>query len=74
MHEKCLNARKTILGKLREEIVGPGSGETTRSGSSCSLPDKETEIITDMPERRYYIGVLYPTGELFLMRAKKKTI
>ena len=63
MHEKCLNARKTILGKLREEIVGPGSGETTRSGSSCSLPDKETEIITDMPERRYYIGVLYPTGE-----------
>lgn len=60
MHGNC---RTTLIEKLYEEIVGPGSGETIRKGMPCSLPDKETEVITDMPEKRYYIGVLFPKGD-----------
>jgi hypothetical protein len=63
MWKKCLEARNSLFKKLYEEIVGPGSPETIGNGSLCSLPDKETEVITDMPERRYYIGVLFPTGD-----------
>lgn len=63
MREKCIEARAMLFEKLYEEIVGPGSGETIENGSSCSLPDKETEVITDMPERRYYVGVLFPMGD-----------
>ena len=52
MQKKCERARGILLGNLQDEIVGPGS--------ECSLPDRETEVITDLPENRYYVGVLYP--------------
>lgn len=52
IRSKCENARKTLVEYFTAEIFGPGS-------ENC-LPDRDTEIITDYPENRYYIGVLYP--------------
>lgn len=61
MREQCIHARTTLVENLYEELVGPGSGECMGpDGKPCSLPDKEHEVITDLPERRYYVGVLYP--------------
>ncbi len=63
MRKKCLEARTKLFGELYKEIVGPGSGESLDNGTPCSLPDKEHELITDLPEDRYYVGVLYPTKD-----------
>lgn len=52
MREDCIKARDLLKSDLCCEVVGPGS--------EGSLPDKETEIITDLPESRYYVGVLFP--------------
>lgn len=61
MREQYLEARSTLVNNLHEELIGPGSGEfLDAAGSPCSIPNKECEVITDLPERRYYIGVLYP--------------
>ena len=61
MREQCLEARSTLVNNLHEELIGPGSGEfLDAAGFPCSIPNKEYEVITDLPERRYYIGVLYP--------------
>lgn len=60
MKEECLAARKALFTQLYKEIVGPGSGESLYNGAPCSLPDAEHELITDLPEDRYYVGVLYP--------------
>lgn len=60
MKEECLAARKALFTQLYKEIVGPGSGESLYNGTPCSLPDAEYELITDLPEDRYYVGVLYP--------------
>lgn len=60
--DNLLQAREDLVANLHDELVGPGSGEACDlNGNPCSLPDKEHEIITDLPENRYYIGVLYPT-------------
>src|SRR5690554_3334983 len=50
--EKCGNFRETLLSKFEAELVGPGS-------ENC-LPNREHEIITDFPEVRYSVGVLFP--------------
>jgi hypothetical protein len=63
MRERCLKARTKLFGELYKEIVGPGSGESLNNGTPCSLPDEEHELITDLPEDRYYVGVLYPTKD-----------
>ena len=63
MREECLAARKALFNKLYKEVVGPGSGETLENGTPCSLPDEEHELITDLPEERYYVGVLYPAKD-----------
>lgn len=63
MKEECLSARRTLFDNLYKEVVGPGSGESSINETPCSLPDKEHELITDLPEDRYYVGVLYPTKD-----------
>ena len=61
MRKQCLEARSTLVNNLFEELIGPGSGEhLDAAGIPCSIPDQAHEVITDLPERRYYIGVLYP--------------
>jgi hypothetical protein len=63
MRKKCFEARTTLFGELYKEIVGPGSGESLDNGTPRSLPNEEHELITDLPEDRYYVGVLYPTKD-----------
>lgn len=51
-----LNARETIAKEIRKELLGPGS--------EFSIPDEQHEIITDLPEVRYSVGILYPQENL----------
>ena len=60
MKAECLAARNILFDQLYKEIVGPGSGESFDRGILRSLPDEDNELITDLPEDRYYVGVLYP--------------
>lgn len=50
--KELLNARKTLVQEIRKELLGPGS--------EYSIPDDEHEIITDLPEVRYSVGILFP--------------
>ena len=45
-------ARAYLIEQFRKELLGPGS--------EISYPDAEHEIITDLPEVRYSVGILYP--------------
>lgn len=45
-------ARKWLIDNMRHQLVGPGA----EPGS----PDKEYEILTDIPSKRYQCGILYP--------------
>lgn len=47
-----LNARETLVEEVKKELLGPGS--------EYSIPDAEHEIITDLPEVRYSVGILFP--------------
>lgn len=50
--DSMLEARKKFIIEMKKELLGPGS--------EYPLPDEEHEIITDLPEIRYGVGVLYP--------------
>lgn len=50
--EQCSLARDFLVSKLKDELLGPGS-------ENC-LPNREYEIITDLPEVRYSVGILFP--------------
>ncbi|MED9821132.1 MAG: helicase-related protein [Christensenellales bacterium] len=62
MLKDCLESRSDLISNVYDELVGPGSGEAYINGEPASIPDKEHEIITDKPEQRYYVGVLFPIG------------
>ena len=49
---ELLTARNYLIEEFRKELLGPGS--------EISWPDAEHEIITDLPEVRYSVGILYP--------------
>lgn len=51
-----INTRETLIDEIRKELLGPGS--------EYSIPDSEHEIITDLPEVRYSVGVLFPQKNL----------
>ena len=63
MSIRCSVAREVLRDKLLDEVVGPGSGEILENGLLHSYPDRENEVITDLPEDRYYVGVLFPTKD-----------
>lgn len=42
-------ARAYLIEQFRKELLGPGS--------EISYPDAEHEIITDLPEVRYSVGI-----------------
>lgn len=44
--------REKYIDELKSELLGPGS--------EITFPDKEHEIITESPDNRYSIGILYP--------------
>ncbi|MCA1292221.1 helicase [Paenibacillus sp. alder61] len=54
--EELLTTRTQLINELRKEILGPGS--------EYSIPYEDYEIITDLPETRYSVGVLFPQKNL----------
>jgi hypothetical protein len=48
--------RVELVTNIRKEMLGPGS--------EYSIPDEEHEIITDLPEIRYSVGILFPQKNL----------
>lgn len=47
-----LSARDEYITRVKEELLGPGS--------EISIPDSEHELITNSPDVRYSIGILFP--------------
>ena len=47
-----LSARDGYIARGKEELLGPGS--------ELSIPDAEHELITNSPDVRYSIGILFP--------------
>ena len=50
--DELINVRDKYVDSIREELLGPGS--------EFSYPDADHEIITESPEVRYSIGIIYP--------------
>ena len=51
---ELIQAREDYIELIKKELLGPGS--------EISLPDEEHELISDSPNTRYSIGILYPQG------------
>lgn len=51
IHE-YLEARENYISLIKSELLGPGS--------EISIPDKEHELVTNSPDVRYSIGILFP--------------
>ena len=51
-----IRSREAYLELIKNELLGPGS--------EISFPDKEHELISESPEKRYFIGVLYPQSTM----------
>lgn len=51
-NNELLKARDILINEVRKELLGPGS--------EYSIPDDNHEIITDLPEVRYSVGILFP--------------
>lgn len=49
---EMIQARKEYVSLIKNELLGPGS--------EISIPDAEHELITNTPEVRYSIGILFP--------------
>ncbi len=50
--QEYLKTRDDYIGLIRAELLGPGS--------EVSVPDVEHELITNSPDIRYSIGILFP--------------
>lgn len=48
---KIIKAREDYIELIKKELLGPGS--------EISIPDEEHELISDSPNTRYSIGILY---------------
>lgn len=49
--DKLIEAREEYIELIKKELLGPGS--------EISIPDAEHELISDSPNTRYSIGILY---------------
>jgi hypothetical protein len=58
--------RDKLIDVLKTELLGPGS--------EVSIPDAAHEIITDLPEVRYSVGILFPQKEKFKVENGDKTL
>ncbi|MBB3131307.1 hypothetical protein FHS19_006027 [Paenibacillus rhizosphaerae] len=56
MQDTLLDTREELFNQVKRELLGPGS--------EYSIPDEDHEIITDLPEIRYSVGVLFPQRNL----------
>ena len=53
---ELLKARDEYIEQIKAELMGPGS--------EFSYPDKEHELISSNPLRRYVSGILFPQGNI----------
>jgi len=51
-----IEARKEYISLVKKELLGPGS--------EISVPDEEHELITNSPDVRYSIGILFPRNNV----------
>ena len=49
--QKMIKARDEYIELVKKELMGPGS--------EISIPDEEHELISDAPNTRYSVGVLF---------------
>ena len=56
LQKSLLETRTKYAELIKKELLGPGSEH--------SYPDEEHELITEQPERRYSIGILFPQNNL----------
>lgn len=52
MKQQMIQARKDYIELIKKELLGPGS--------DISIPDEEHEIISNLPEKHYSVGILFP--------------
>lgn len=57
INEQAKEARSALIAALKKELLGPGSEN--------EIPDAAHEIITDLPETRYSVGILFPQNNLY---------
>ena len=50
--KEFIEARKEFISLVKKELLGPGS--------EVSIPDEEHELISNTPDVRYSIGILFP--------------
>lgn len=50
--KKYIEARRQYIALIKDELLGPGS--------EISIPDTQHELITNSPDVRYSIGILFP--------------
>ncbi|MDC7278057.1 helicase-related protein [Butyrivibrio fibrisolvens] len=60
LYNEQINARSELINQMRMELLGPGSEPMT--------VDIDRETISTTPEKRYYVGVLYPQGNKFKLQ------
>lgn len=58
VQKQTYTARNLLIEEVRKELLGPGSEH--------SIPDVAHEIITDLPEVRYSVGILFPQKEKYM--------
>lgn len=51
IRSEMLDAREKYLNRIKDELIGPGS--------EISIPDKEHELLSDRPDKRYSVGILF---------------
>lgn len=57
LRRQAYEAREALISEIKKELLGPGS--------EYSIPDTAHEIITDLPEVRYSVGILFPQKERY---------
>ncbi len=57
IRRQVYEARNILIDEIKKELLGPGS--------EYSIPDADHEIITDLPEVRYSVGILFPQKERY---------
>ncbi|SFH37246.1 Helicase conserved C-terminal domain-containing protein [Desulfotomaculum arcticum] len=55
-NKQLIGVRDEYIVLIKNELLGPGS--------EYSVPDAERELITNAPEKRYSIGVLFPQDNI----------
>ena len=50
--KEYIETRRQYIALIKDELLGPGS--------EISIPDEQHELITNSPDVRYSIGILFP--------------